>query len=71
MPMPAPEPGAPCGVSESCTNGNNYRVNCDGTTGACMCRVNGQLTAPMPTLSCATFDPVAALAACGFPAGKL
>ncbi len=69
--MPSPDVGLPCSVIESCPDGSNYRVNCDGATGACTCFANGAPAATMPTMSCATFDPLADLVACGFPAGKI
>ena len=71
MPMPAPDVGLPCGVMETCPDGKSYRVRCDGTTGACMCFVNGTPQAATPTMSCSGFNPTAALVACGFPDGKI
>ena len=71
MPMPSPDVGLPCSVMESCPDGSNYRVNCDGVTSACTCFANGAPTATMPTMSCTTFDPLADLIACGFPNGKI
>jgi hypothetical protein len=71
MPMPAPDLGLPCGVMEACPDGSNYRVRCDGTSGACTCFANGAPQAAMPTMSCTGFDPMAALVACGFPPGKI
>jgi hypothetical protein len=68
--MPAPDVGLPCSVSEYCPNGSNYRVRCDGATGACTCIADGVMK-PGPAMSCATFDPMAALVGCGFPDGKL
>jgi hypothetical protein len=71
MPMPPGSQGAPCGVIEACPDGSNYRVRCDGATGACTCFMNGTPGATMPTLSCTPFDPDAELVACGFPDGKI
>jgi hypothetical protein len=71
MPMPSPDVGLPCGVMESCPDGSNYRVRCDGVTGACTCIANGVPTATMPTASCSAFNPSAELLACGFPDGKI
>ena len=71
QPMPAPDVGLPCGVMENCPDGKSYRVRCDGTSGACMCFVNGAPQATMPTMSCSAFNPTAALVACGFPDGKI
>jgi len=70
MPMPAPDVGLPCGVAEYCPDGSNYRVRCDGGTGACTCIANGAMK-PGPDMSCATLDPMAALVGCGFPDGKI
>ena len=70
-PMPSPDVGLPCGVMEVCPDGTDYRVRCDGTSGACMCFMKGVPTAAMPTLSCNPFIPSVALAACGFPDGKI
>ena len=70
MSMPAPDVGLPCTVNEYCPNGSNYRVRCDGATGACVCIADG-IMKPGPAMSCATFDPIAALVGCGFPDGKL
>jgi hypothetical protein len=36
-----------------------------------MCVMQGVPTGTMPTLSCTGLDPLAALKACGFPAGTL
>jgi hypothetical protein len=63
--------GSPCGVMEGCPDGTNYRVQCDGTGSPCMCVMQGVPTGTMPTLSCTGLDPLAALKACGFPAGTL
>jgi len=71
MPMPPTQPGSPCGVMEICPDGVDYRVTCDGTSGACMCFMKGQKTAAMPTLSCSPFVPSVQLTACGFPDGKI
>ncbi|HXU04737.1 MAG TPA: hypothetical protein VN903_27430 [Polyangia bacterium] len=71
MPMPAAQPGQPCGVMEVCPDGTDYRVRCDGTSGACTCFLKGVPAAAMPTMSCTGFDPSAALVACGFPDGKI
>ena len=68
--MPAPDVGLPCSVNEYCPNGTSYRVRCDGATGACTCIADGVMK-PGPAMSCATFDPIAALVGCGFPDGKL
>ncbi len=68
-PMPPPQPGASCGVSENCPDGKNYKVQCDGATGKCMCLVNGTASAMMPIVPCMPYDPMAELKACGFPAG--
>jgi hypothetical protein len=70
-PMPSPDVGLPCGVREFCPDGIDYRVNCDGTTGACMCFMKGMPTASTPTMMCSSFDPIGALVACGFPDGKI
>jgi hypothetical protein len=70
-PMPSPDVGLPCGVMEVCPDGTDYRVRCDGTSGACTCFMKGVPTAAMPTLSCSSFIPSVALAACGFPDGKI
>jgi len=70
-PMPSPSPGLPCGVREFCPDGTDYKVNCDGTTGACSCLMKGVPTASMPTMSCTNFDPMAFLVACGFPPGQI
>jgi hypothetical protein len=70
-PMPSPDVGLPCGVTEVCPDGTDYRVRCDGTSGACMCFMKGLPTAAMPTLSCSNFIPSVALDACGFPVGKI
>ena len=70
-PMPSTDVGLPCAVSEVCPDGTDYRVRCDGTTGACVCFLKGMPTAAMPAMSCSSFDPSAALVACGFPDGKI
>jgi hypothetical protein len=70
-PMPSPDLGLPCGVSEFCPDGTDYRVRCDGTTGACTCFLKGVPTAAMPTMACSSFNPSAAFVACGFPDGKI
>jgi hypothetical protein len=54
---------------EACPDGSSYRVQCDGTGAPCKCVMQGAPTGTMPTLSCAGLDPIAALKACGFPAG--
>ena len=54
--MPSPDVGLPCGVMEVCPDGTDYRVRCDGTSGACMCFMKGVPTAATPTLSCSGFD---------------
>ena len=54
--MPAPDVGLPCAVMEVCPDGTDYRVRCDGTSGACMCFMKGQPTAATPTLSCTGLD---------------
>ena len=69
--MPSTAQGAPCGVMESCPDGSNYHVLCDGSTGSCMCFANAAQTAAMPTISCTAFDPMATLVACGFPPGRI
>jgi hypothetical protein len=69
--MPWPGGAAPCRVMEACPDGNSYGVMCDGSTGSCMCMIKGVATGQTPTMSCATFDGMAALAACGFPPGTL
>src|SRR5205085_11494156 len=57
MPMLATDVGLPCGVMESCPDGSNYRVRCDGVTGSCTCFANGTPAPSMPTMSCTGFDP--------------
>ena len=69
--MPSSGPGIPCRVSELCSDGTDYRVTCDPTTALCMCMRMGISTGATPTVSCTGFDPLAALGACGFPAGKI
>ena len=69
--MPSTDVGLPCGVMEFCPDGTDYRVRCDGTTGACTCFLKGVPTAATPTLACSSFNASAALAACGFPDGKI
>jgi len=71
MPMPPTQPGSPCGVREVCPDGVDYKVTCDGTSGACMCFMKGVPTTMMPTLSCTNFNPTEELIACGFPDGKI
>jgi len=44
---------------------------CDGVTDVCTCFANGTPAANMPTMSCGSFDAMAALVACGFPDGKI
>ena len=70
QPMPPGGAGQPCSVREICPDGNDYRVNCDGT-GACTCFEQGVPTATTPTLSCSSFNPSAFLVGCGFPDGKI
>jgi hypothetical protein len=70
-PMPPADVGQPCGVREFCPDGNDYRVLCDGTTGACTCYEQGVPTATSPTMSCSNFNVSAFLVACGFPDGKI
>lgn len=67
--MPSGGQGAPCGVSESCPNGA-YQVQCDGASGQCTCMSQAGATSAPGTFSCANFDAVGALAACGFPTGS-
>jgi hypothetical protein len=69
--QPSPDVGLPCGVREICPDGIDYKVNCDGTTGACSCFMKGAPTASMPTMACTSFDPIGALTACGFPPGQI
>jgi hypothetical protein len=69
--MPSPGAGSPCRVAEMCPDGSSYRVTCDSTTSQCMCVAGGATTSAMPSLSCTGLDPIAALTACGFPAGKI
>ena len=60
--------GTPCSVMEMCpTNGNAYRVLCDGTGAPCQCFFMGAPTSTI-TASCTAFDPASMLAMCGFPA---
>jgi hypothetical protein len=68
-PMPPPSQGASCGVSENCPDGKNYKVQCDGANGKCMCLVNGTAIAMMPIVPCMPYDPMSELKACGFPVG--
>jgi hypothetical protein len=67
MSMPSSGPGLPCSVTESCPDGSNYSVRCNGNS-QCTCYNQGTPTGTMFINSCANLDPTVALGKCGFPA---
>jgi len=70
MTMPPQNGTAPCSVTELCPDGSAYAVKCDGIS-PCVCSGPGTATSAPSTVSCASFDPLQALSACGFPPGKI
>jgi hypothetical protein len=68
---PMPSDGTqPCSVSEVCpASGADYTVRCNPGDTTCTCMMRGQPTGSVAG-SCTSFDAVALLSGCGFPADQ-